>query len=233
MNQTLSLSTRPRVTIQQTLRPVLPLIKGCKEYQEQEVLILKIDRLLKVSGIEELFLQLSLDEDKVKAEARGKQRNEWQRKKFAQHSIRALRCVILRHLLRGSLREMSKRLAECQLFQMFCGLTDFELAHIPNRSVLQRYEHWLPQEKMALILEQLTQVLSDETKAHEIGLKHAIKMEMVTVDTTCLEGNIHFPVDWILLRDAVRTLMKSTAIIRRHGLKKRIADSKVKCNSDQ
>ncbi len=74
---------------------------------------------------------------------------------------------------------------------------------------------------MAQILEQLTQVLSDETKAHEIGLRDAIKMEMVTVDTTCLEVNIHFPVDWILLRDAVRTLMKATATIRKHGLKKR------------
>lgn len=216
--------TQLSVSIQQTLRPVLPVIKGCKEYRDQETLILKIDRLLKVSGIEELFLKLSLEEDEARALASGKQRDEWQRERFAQHSIRALRCVILRHLLGGSLREMSNRLAECQLFQMFCRLTDFERAHIPNRSVLQRYEHWLPQEKMAQILEQLTQVLSDETKAHEVGLKHTIKMEMVTVDTTCLEANIHFPADWVLLRDAVRTLMKATATIRNHGLKKRMLE---------
>lgn len=225
MNQTLSLSTGSSVSIQQTLRPVLPVIKGCKEYRDQETLILKIDRLLKVGGIEELFLKLSLEEDEAKALVSGKHRNEWQRRIFAQHSISALRCVILRHLLGGSLREMSRRMAECQLFQMFCRLTDFERAHIPNRSVLQRYEHWLPQEKMAQILEQVTQVLSDETKAHEIGLRDAIKMEMVTVDTTCLEANIHFPVDWILLRDAVRTLMKATATIRKHGLKKRMLES--------
>lgn len=77
MNQTVSLSTRPRVTIQQTLRPVLPVIKGCKEYQEQEALILKIDRLLKVSRIEELFLQLSLEEDEAKALASETERSEW------------------------------------------------------------------------------------------------------------------------------------------------------------
>ena len=220
----IDLPTRASVSIQQTLRPVLPVIKGCKEYRDQERLILRIDRLLRVSGIEELFLKLSLEEDEARTLESGKQRDEWQRERFAKHSIRALRCVILRHLLGGSLREMSNRLAECQLFQMFCCLTDFERAHIPSRSVLQRYEHWLPQEKMALILEQLCEVLSDEKKAHEVGLKHAIKMEMVTVDTTCLEANIHFPVDWVLLRDAVRTLMKATATIRKHGLKKRMLE---------
>ncbi len=77
MNQTLSLSTRSSVLIQQTLRPVLPVIKGCKEYREQEVLILKIDRLLKVGGIEELFLKLSLEEDEAKELVSGKHRNEW------------------------------------------------------------------------------------------------------------------------------------------------------------
>ena len=49
-------------------------------------------------------------------------------------------------------------------------------------------------------------------------------MEMITVDTSCLEGNIHFPADWVLLRDGVRTLMKATAVIRRHGLKKRMIE---------
>ena len=119
MKSKTSLPTSPSVSIQQTLRPVLPVIKGCKEYRDQETLILKIDRLLKVSGIEELFLKLSLEEDEARALASGKQRDEWQRERFAQHSIRALRCVILRHLLGGSLREMSRRLAECQLFRAY------------------------------------------------------------------------------------------------------------------
>jgi len=44
------------------------------------------------------------------------------------------------------------------------------------------------------------------------------------MDTTCVEANIHFPVDWVLLRDATRTLMKATALIRRHGLKCRMRD---------
>lgn len=43
------------------------------------------------------------------------------------------------------------------------------------------------------------------------------------LDTTCLKTNIHFPVDWVLLGDAVRTLMKAVRLIRTHGLKQRMA----------
>jgi hypothetical protein len=42
------------------------------------------------------------------------------------------------------------------------------------------------------------------------------------VDTTALKANIHFPVDWVLLRDATRTLMKALTLIRREGLKARM-----------
>jgi hypothetical protein len=37
------------------------------------------------------------------------------------------------------------------------------------------------------------------------------------LDSTCVKANIHFPTDWVLLRDAVRTLMKATMIIRDAG----------------
>lgn len=45
---------------------------------------------------------------------------------------------------------------------------------------------------------------------------------MLLVDTTCLKANIHFPTDWVLMRDGVRTLMKAVLLIRRHGLKHRM-----------
>ena len=37
------------------------------------------------------------------------------------------------------------------------------------------------------------------------------------------ERHIHFPVDWVLLRDAMRTLMRAAQLIRPHGLKHRMA----------
>ena len=41
-------------------------------------------------------------------------------------------------------------------------------------------------------------------------------------ESTCLRANIHFPVDWVLLRDAAHPLMKATGLIRRAGLKQRM-----------
>jgi hypothetical protein len=37
------------------------------------------------------------------------------------------------------------------------------------------------------------------------------------LDTTCLKANIHFPVDWVLMRDGVKSLMQSVELIRSHG----------------
>ena len=44
------------------------------------------------------------------------------------------------------------------------------------------------------------------------------------LDTTCVKLHIHFPVDWPLLRDAARTLLKATQLIRRYGLKVRMKE---------
>jgi IS5 family transposase len=47
-------------------------------------------------------------------------------------------------------------------------------------------------------------------------------LESAFLDTTCLAANIHYPVDWVLLRDATRTLMKAVQLIRDRGLKHRM-----------
>lgn len=41
-------------------------------------------------------------------------------------------------------------------------------------------------------------------------------------DSTCLKAPIHHPVDWVLLRDTTRTLMKSVERIRGKGLVSRM-----------
>jgi hypothetical protein len=39
-----------------------------------------------------------------------------------------------------------------------------------------------------------------------------------------VEANVHFPTDWVLLRDGVRTIVRCVETIRRHGLRHRIPD---------
>ena len=50
---------------------------------------------------------------------------------------------------------------------------------------------------------------SDEAGRSLIGLANALELDVVWADTTGLKANIHYPIDWVLLRDATRTLMKS------------------------
>ncbi len=46
------------------------------------------------------------------------------------------------------------------------------------------------------------------------------------IDSTCLMANIHFPVDWLLLRDGCQTILKAILLIRAAGLKHRIPNPK-------
>jgi hypothetical protein len=77
---------------------------------------------------------------------------------------------------------------------------------------------------MEKILATLTRAVCDEEHAREIGLESELDLSVAWVDTTCLKACIHFPTDWVLLRDAVRTLVKCILTIRRHGLKRRIPE---------
>ena len=56
----------------------------------------------------------------------------------------------------------------------------------------------------------------------KLVLPEAVDLESAFLDTTCLSANIHYPVDWVLLRDATRTLMKAVQLIRDQGLKHRM-----------
>ena len=201
--------TEQIVSIQETLRPALPLILGCHEYHEQVAHLKRTDRILIRSGIQSLFVRLSLEEYEAKMAAEGKKVEGWMKSRYAKKSEQALRCNLLRSTLGESFRGISKRLAECPLFREFCQLDEFEKVRIPGKSMLQEYENWLPLEKMKQVLDALTLALGDEKKAEEIGLEKALEMEIACIDTTCLEANIHFPADWILMRDAVRGLIKS------------------------
>jgi hypothetical protein len=61
----------------------------------------------------------------------------------------------------------------------------------------------------------------DKDASQRAGLSAPVDFTDACINATCLKAGIHFPVDWVLLRDAARTLMKAVACIRRHGLRNR------------
>lgn len=181
------------------------------------------------SGVEGMFLELSMETfeaNTAKLKAAGEKVQDGARavERYLRHSRRALRCTVLKGLIGGGYRRMSKGLAMTPLYRWFCGLEDFELIRVPGKSTLRDYAHWLPAPQMEKLLATLTQAVGDEGRAREIGLENELDMAVAWVDTTCLKASIHFPTDWVLLRDGVRTLVKSVLTIRRHGLRHRIPE---------
>src|SRR5574337_1420082 len=199
---------------QPSLRPALPTVLGNVDYLEFERQLRRIDGLLSASGLEKRFVEQSLSRyDAHYPAAKTKARQRHQR-----HSYRALRCNVLRGLLGEDYRGMSRRLAECPLFRWFCGMEELAAVRVPGKSTLQDYAHWLPEATLRPLIQQLILAAHQPERASGLELANAIELETVWLDSTCVKTNIHFPVDWVLLCDAVRTLMKATRLIRAHGL---------------
>jgi hypothetical protein len=209
----------PILPFQPTLCPALPVVLGNVDYRNFEWQLRRIDQLLRLSCVETSFVEQSLaryDQQFPAATTKARQRHQ-------AHSYRALRCNVLRGLLREDYRGLSRRLAECPLFRWFCGLEQLAAVRVPGKSTLQDYAHWLPAETLRPLITRLILAAHEPPGTSALGLAHDLELEAVWLDTTCLKSNIHFPVDWVLLGDAVRTLMKATRLIRTHGLKHRMA----------
>ena len=198
------------------LRPRLPTVMGNVDYLTLRQRLEQIDELLRTSGLEDLFVVQSLEQWLPK----GGKVSALQQQRFQLRSCRALRCNILRTLLQEDYRGFSCQLAGNPLYQWFCLTDAIDVVRVPSKSELQRFAHWLPPERMRGLMDGvLSQALESPRK---LRLKEPLDLAEYFLDTTCLKANIHFPTDWVLLRDAVRTLMKATLLIRREGLKGRM-----------
>ena len=216
---TTSSPTADILPFQLPLCPALPQVIGNKDYTDFEILLERIDGLLRSSGVEALFVRLSLDALRAEAREAGVELSDAHIARHREQSRLALRCEVLRELLmRPSYRVMSQRLAESALCRRFCGIGEIERVRVPGKSRLQTYSTWLAPEAMRAVLDELLRSAGSELGAARMGLEAQIELNLVLLDSTCLKANIHFPTDWVLLRDGVRTLMKATVLIRSRGI---------------
>lgn len=200
----------------QELTPRLPTIVGNVDYLSLELQLKQIDALLRESGTEERFMKLALEE----WQATRPKYTAKEQMKYQARSRRALRCMLLRTLLQLGYRPFSCELAGSPLYQWFCQVSALDVVRVPSKSELERYSKWLPSNEMREIVDGLLQKAVNEPK--ELKLAKEIDMEAIFVDTTCLKANIHFPIDWVLLRDGSRTLLKAVNLIREQGIKGRM-----------
>ena len=230
------------IPCEEHFRPVLPTIEGNVDYLALRGQLTTMDELLSTSGAENDFVTRSLNHwvktlsqskvEELELTGEGKagviQLEELirgqQQARFQEHSIRALRCTIARTLLGGSFRDFAARLADSPLLQWFCRVGQLDRVKVPAKSTLQRYATWLPEEEMREVINGLLRkagaALEDGKQVLE--LEEPLDLSAMFLDTTCAKANIHFPVDWVLLRDGVKSLMQSVELIRAHGLRSRM-----------
>jgi hypothetical protein len=207
----------PLIPFPQELRPKLPTIVGNVDYQTLRLRLEQIDVLLRDSGVERQFVERSLENWAAGWERAPTAREQL---KHQERSRWALRCTILRTLLQEDYRGFSCQLAGNPLYQWFCRIGALEQVRVPSKSELQRFAHWLPASQMRAILDGLLRTAVEQPRS--MGLDKPLDLETCFLDSTCLKANIHFPTDWVLLRDGVRTLLKATLLIRKAGLRGRM-----------
>jgi hypothetical protein len=207
------------------LPPALPTIEGNVDYRQWRDQLQRIDSLLLQSGVETQFLQSSLQDWLNQAQADGSSLSTKAQLRFQERTQRALRCNIARSLLNEDFRGFAVRLADSPVLQSFCLVSRLDRIKVPSKSELERFSKWVPKDQVREVVAQLTRQGHDQPQ--QLNLEQPLDLEAYFVDTTCLEANIHYPVDWVLLRDGTRTLMKSVRLIRGQGLKHRMEEPEV------
>jgi hypothetical protein len=210
------------IPIQNELCQPLPNIIGNTEYEVFKALLERINELLELSGLDrkavEIFLEKTTDKNKILKEV--------QQHRLQVTGRKAFRCMLTKELTNLAFRPLSARLADSPLLQNFCFLSQLDRIQIPAKSTLERWEKIFDEEALRVMVGELIQAAScpsqGEAEKQRLLLEKEISLIDYYLDTTCIKANIHYPVDWLLLRDATRTLMKATILIRERGLKKRM-----------
>jgi hypothetical protein len=170
-----------------------------------------LGQLLRSSGLEELAIEMVI-ENHPGAGARARAR-------LAGFAVQALRQESLRHL-RGlpALRPFSIEVAGNPHLAAFCGLLELDGVRRTSKSTMDRRSKLFSEEQLRRLHRCLTEVCGNADLCGKLGLEEPLDMGTCLIDGTCLEANIHFPVDWVLLRDVAVTLLKATKLIRAEGL---------------
>lgn len=204
---------------QQSIPLPLPIVKGNKDYNERKDLLERLDQLLIESGVEREMQERALAQAE---EDSPKPLRDSDRLRIQVGTSQALRCQIARVLAMESFRTFAFHIGESHLLQHFCRVIEFDQVRVPSKSTLQVYSEMFEESEIRALVNRLNGVV--QTNASKVGLEKNLDLSAAFLDSTCIELNIHFPVDWVLLRDALRTLTKGMACIRKHGLVHRMKE---------
>jgi IS5 family transposase len=217
-------------TMSRYLRPKAPEIQNATaDHRAFARLLEVIDDLLQTTGAEKDLVDAATEKARCKTRFI---RPGWLDRLIVLTGFQ-IRCTILRKLLGINYRKFSVIVTGNTLFQWFLRIGQLAAVignldgkHL-SKSSLERYDKIVPAEKLEAIIRSIcAKVSKDDWPLINPAFRGPIEVRDIFADCTVLEANIHFPVDWLLLRDAVRSLISAIIIIREHGLRHRIKNPK-------
>ena len=197
-------------------------IKNHKDYFEYCRLVERIDKILKLTKMDLHFADEYIDKALKKALESGEKKiSPKQITRMTRTAVQAYRCTLLGILIGKSYREQSILIAESLLLQRFCMVAriDGEIK-VPTKSTLQRYAKFFDEDFIRTQVALLNGHAFD--LSNPLGLCDPLEAKDIFVDATCMKARIHFPVDWVLIKDCALTILKAILVIRKHGMKHRI-----------
>ena len=213
------------IPFQTDLRPALPNVYGASDYREFRDQLSRMDHLLRYSGVEDRLVGSALERWEKGPRETGVKVMPAQRQRQRRMLHYGLRCNVARHLSGESFRAFSIRIGDSSLLQWFTGISLFEHRKAASKSSLERYDKYFQiEEVQQAIRSVIGEVMSEKGAGELLGREEAVSLDEVFADCTCVKANIHFPVDWVLLRDAARTLIAAIKLIRTRGLKHRMPE---------
>lgn len=121
-------------------------------------------------------------------------------------------------------RPFSRQVASSDLLANFCGLLTIEGIKWSSKSTAERASKVFAPEQLRRLNQVLCEVSCNPDLSRDLGLEKEVDASVCLVDSTCLEANIHYPTDWVLLKDVSMTLLKAIKLIRKRRLVNRMPE---------
>lgn len=204
------------ITEQAYFRMPTLILNGSKEFKQQVDLFERIDEMLRIDGIEDHLKNQMLSE---KINVMGEFISDIDQLKYQKKISKSLRTNIAHQICGGSFIDFSIRLADSNTLQWFCGYDDPCVKKIPGKSSLHSLSKLVPTE----LINKTGDYLMQKFSSNESSLMDKINISELYADSTCLKLNIHHPIDWVLLKDVMKSIMGSIKCLRRHGIRHRIS----------
>ena len=219
MNESIETNSSDTVAFQSLLRPALTPVLQNRDYDRLVEDLRQIDDNLTRGGLEKMAIHFGLSQ--LPPNASGVLCH-----KQAKFAVFSLRVELLRHLLGvPSFRAFSTTLASSDLLSDFCAIRSVLGVQWTSKSTLHRASQLFSDEQLRAFNTRLVELAGDQNNCIQLGVEQAEDLSVCLVDSTCLEANIHFPIDWALLGDVTRTLLKAVKLIRDEGLLNRMPES--------